>query len=52
MDIDPAWGGLNIDGSFSNGWKLDRKYVGFPDDYLYDMHLFNVLNFLEGYCND
>jgi hypothetical protein len=31
---------------------IDVKYMGFPDDYLYDMHLFNALNFMEYYCYD
>lgn len=31
---------------------IDVKYSGFPDDYLYDMHLFNAINFMEYYCND
>ena len=31
---------------------IDVKYAGFPDDYLYDMHLFNVLNFMNDYCDD
>jgi hypothetical protein len=31
---------------------IDVKYAGFPDDYLYDMHLFNALNFMEYYCDD
>lgn len=31
---------------------IDVKYSGFPDDYLYDMHLFNAINFMDYYCND
>jgi hypothetical protein len=31
---------------------IDVKYMGFPDDYLYDMHLFNSLNFMDYYCYD
>ncbi|MCD8186609.1 MAG: hypothetical protein LUD68_09290 [Rikenellaceae bacterium] len=30
---------------------INKKYLGMPDDYLYDMYLFNALNFMESYCN-
>jgi hypothetical protein len=32
-------------------WYLSNNY-GFADDFLYDMHLFNALNFMNYYCND
>ncbi|MBL4560636.1 MAG: collagen-like protein [Labilibaculum sp.] len=28
------------------------KNAGLPDDFLYDMHLYNALNFMEDYCNE
>ena len=28
------------------------KNAGLPDDFLYDMHLWNALNFMEDYCNE
>jgi hypothetical protein len=31
---------------------IDVEYLGLPDDYLYDMHLYNALNFMDYYCND
>ena len=30
--------------------SIDVRLLGFPDDYLYDMHLFNALNYMESYC--
>jgi hypothetical protein len=30
--------------------SLDVKYFGYPDDYLYDMHLYNALDFMNYYC--
>ncbi|MDM8162233.1 hypothetical protein QUH73_20635 [Labilibaculum sp. K2S] len=35
---------------YIEGWLRDNQ--GFEDDFLYDMHLYNALNFMEDYCND
>jgi hypothetical protein len=32
--------------------RIDIENFGFHDDYLYDMHLFNALDFMDYYCND
>lgn len=31
-------------------WYIDNKDK--PDDFMYDMHLYNAVNFMEDYCNE
>lgn len=39
-------------------WALElldgylRDHYNMADDFIYDMHLFNALNFMDYYCND
>jgi hypothetical protein len=41
-----------VEHSVEAALELLESYLGLPDDLLYDMHLFNALNFMEYYCND
>ncbi len=57
-------GDYNALGLVKKGWiehtiegaleYLEHFFIekGFEDDFLYDMHLYNALNYMEGYCND